>query len=95
MAFPMRWMQCIAPPCDSEPVKDAPSTSGDGQKGIAADGEPGDECPICLMFKEGGCKQQFDDFMDCGIEAEKGKRDYQDCVKMVRCLSNQSHNWSQ
>ena len=24
-----------------------------------AAGEPG-ECPICLMFKEGGCKKQFD-----------------------------------
>ena len=39
--------------------KDVPSGGTGSQKEGPDAGEPG-ECPICLMFKEGGCKKQFD-----------------------------------
>lgn len=36
------------------------------------------------MFKEGGCKVQFDEFMDCGTQAEKEGSgvQYDQCVKL-------------
>ncbi|GAX72573.1 hypothetical protein CEUSTIGMA_g29.t1 [Chlamydomonas eustigma] len=48
--------------------------------------DPSDECPVCALFKEGGCNKQFDEFMDCGIEAEKGSREYQECVKLFDAM---------
>mmetsp|Transcript_8991 Transcript_8991/g.19299 ORF Transcript_8991/g.19299 Transcript_8991/m.19299 type:complete len:94 (+) Transcript_8991:221-502(+) len=44
------------------------------------------ECPICVMMREGGCEKQFHAFMDCGVEAEAGKREYSDCVKMFDAM---------
>ena len=54
-------------------TKDAPS-------------DQGSECPICKMFREGGCQSQFDKFMDCGTEAEKGTVQYDECVKLFDAM---------
>eukprot|EP00798_Chlamydomonas_sp_ICE-L_P001360 gene1360-32723_t len=48
--------------------------------------EEAGECPICKMMREGGCEPQFKAFMDCGAEAEKGERDYEECIKGFEAL---------
>ncbi|KAF5843091.1 hypothetical protein DUNSADRAFT_2704 [Dunaliella salina] len=61
-----------------------PSTSGqhEGTQEEAAKGE----CPICTLMREGGCEQQFHSFMDCGVDAEKGQREYTDCIKAFESM---------
>lgn len=34
------------------------------------------------MMRKGGCEGEFNAFMDCGIRAEKGEGDYQECLAM-------------
>ncbi|GLI59607.1 hypothetical protein VaNZ11_001537 [Volvox africanus] len=44
------------------------------------------ECPICVMFREGGCEQEFNNFMDCGVRGEKGDGDYKDCIPLFEAM---------
>ncbi|KAG2454738.1 hypothetical protein HYH02_000575 [Chlamydomonas schloesseri] len=44
------------------------------------------ECPICVMFREGGCEKQFNAFMDCGVKGEKGDGDYKDCIPLFESM---------
>ncbi|GLC37369.1 Oxidoreductase [Pleodorina starrii] len=44
------------------------------------------DCPICVMFREGGCEQDFNNFMDCGVRGEKGEGDYKDCVPLFEAM---------
>mmetsp|Transcript_21792 Transcript_21792/g.37187 ORF Transcript_21792/g.37187 Transcript_21792/m.37187 type:complete len:119 (+) Transcript_21792:72-428(+) len=56
-----------------------------------AEAVKGSECPICVMMREGGCEVPFHSFMDCGAAADKGERDYTECLKafevMRECMS--------
>ncbi|KXZ44736.1 hypothetical protein GPECTOR_63g61 [Gonium pectorale] len=53
------------------------------------------ECPICVMFREGGCETEFNvparfaplqSFMDCGVKGEKGEGNYQDCIPLFETM---------
>ncbi|KAG2439976.1 hypothetical protein HXX76_004094 [Chlamydomonas incerta] len=44
------------------------------------------ECPICVMFREGGCEKEFNAFMDCGVKGEKGDGDYKDCIPLFESM---------
>uniref|UniRef100_A0A7S3QMD5 GCK domain-containing protein n=1 Tax=Dunaliella tertiolecta TaxID=3047 RepID=A0A7S3QMD5_DUNTE len=61
-----------------------PSTSGQ-HEGTPEEGVKG-ECPICTLMREGGCEQQFHSFMDCGTDAEKGQREYTECIKAFESM---------
>eukprot|EP00197_Chlamydomonas_leiostraca_P004030 CAMPEP_0202868958 /NCGR_PEP_ID=MMETSP1391-20130828/11470_1 /ASSEMBLY_ACC=CAM_ASM_000867 /TAXON_ID=1034604 /ORGANISM="Chlamydomonas leiostraca, Strain SAG 11-49" /LENGTH=129 /DNA_ID=CAMNT_0049549191 /DNA_START=20 /DNA_END=409 /DNA_ORIENTATION=+ len=66
---------------ESEAAAQVASTSGQEHE----QGEKR-ECPICKMMREGGCEKEFHAFMDCGSEAEKGQREYQECIQMFNSM---------
>ncbi|KAJ9522643.1 hypothetical protein QJQ45_019710 [Haematococcus lacustris] len=88
-----------AAPVDASPRDVSPSGDGEvmlekssapiGDVPIAlqasTSGEP-HECPICKMMREGGCEAAFEAFMDCGAEADKGNRDYNDCLGLFEAM---------
>ncbi|PNH10740.1 hypothetical protein TSOC_002534 [Tetrabaena socialis] len=70
---------------EEEPAASAPTNEKEEDNAAEGSGRS-KECPICVMMREGGCEKPFNSFMDCGVQAEKGEGNYQDCVALFESM---------